>query len=158
MNFQRFSQSEFDQYLPGAIEHLGNEVSKARDLTKEQGNELAKTSFRNLFPNLKVESEDQYVGYLVEDGTKIGVMHFGVRRDHRNPYIYLWDIEVSSDHRGKGYGKTAMLLLEEETKSLGIGKISLNVFGHNIAARSLYEKLGYQPASITMSKKLSVPR
>ena len=42
---------------------------------------------------------------------------------------------------------------EEIAKEMGISKSSLNVFGFNVAARNLYEKMGYQISSIAMSKE-----
>ena len=37
---------------------------------------------------------------------------------------------------------------------MGIGKVSLHVFGYNHAARALYEKMGYQITGIGMTKTL----
>jgi ribosomal protein S18 acetylase RimI-like enzyme len=49
-----------------------------------------------------------------------------------------------------------MLALEARVISMGLDVISLHVFGHNRAARSLYEKLGYETTNVYMSKKLSI--
>jgi RimJ/RimL family protein N-acetyltransferase len=48
----------------------------------------------------------------------------------------------------------AMTKLEGEAKRLGLDRIGLHVFGHNSAARPLYEKLGYVPTNINMVKHL----
>ena len=48
-----------------------------------------------------------------------------------------------------------MLLLEDEARSLGLTRISLNVFGGNEVARSLYRSLGYAEKAVAMSKELS---
>ena len=37
---------------------------------------------------------------------------------------------------------------------MGLAAISLHVFGHNTAARALYEKLGFVTKSVLMSKAL----
>ena len=37
---------------------------------------------------------------------------------------------------------------------MGLHKMGLHVFGHNLAARALYEKLGYVPVNINMEKQL----
>jgi ribosomal protein S18 acetylase RimI-like enzyme len=155
MHFKKFSQLDFDQYLPQALEHLGNEIAKARGVNTERALEIAKGSFESLFPQYIVDNQDQHIGHLVDNDSNIGIMHFGLKRDQSNPYIYLWDLEVFPPHRGNGYGKCAMEVLEQEAIRLGIQKISLNVFGHNIVARRLYEKMNYHPASLVMSKTLT---
>jgi len=50
-----------------------------------------------------------------------------------------------------------MQALEERVRHLGLSTISLHVFGHNHAARALYEKLGYVTTNVMMSKTLTLP-
>ncbi len=47
-----------------------------------------------------------------------------------------------------------MIRLEVEARRLNLEAIRLHVFGHNTAARPLYEKLGYEPTNINMFKSL----
>ena len=47
-----------------------------------------------------------------------------------------------------------MELLEEEVAALGLGRIELNVFGHNDVARGLYEDMGYVEMSRQLFKEL----
>jgi ribosomal protein S18 acetylase RimI-like enzyme len=61
---------------------------------------------------------------------------------------------VEENQRGKGYGKQAMLMIEEKARELGLNSIGLHVFGSNKVARSLYEAVGYEVTSVNMSKKL----
>jgi ribosomal protein S18 acetylase RimI-like enzyme len=48
-----------------------------------------------------------------------------------------------------------MRAAEDEARRLGVDTIRLHVFGHNTRARPLYDKLGYEPTNIMMSKTLS---
>lgn len=148
------TQIEFEEYLDTAVGHLADEISKARDLPKEDGMKAALTSFKSLFPENQVLSTDQYVYHLVADGEKVGIIHFGIKRDKKMPYVYLWDIAVDSKHRGKGFGQKAMETLDTHVKQLGIKSIRLNVFGHNTTAVKLYEKIGYRPESMALVKHL----
>ena len=56
--------------------------------------------------------------------------------------------------RGKGYGKQAMLLIEEQASELGLKSLGLHVFAVNTVARNLYESVGYEASSLNMTKKL----
>lgn len=48
-----------------------------------------------------------------------------------------------------------MRAMEEELRQIGITKISLNVFAHNAVAARMYSKIGYEPISTKMIKKIS---
>ena len=68
--------------------------------------------------------------------------------------MFIYDMAVDEAHRGKGYGRAAMGLAEEEARLRGIGRIELNVFGGNDVARGLYLSLGYVETSVQMAKDL----
>jgi len=45
--------------------------------------------------------------------------------------------------------------MEETVAAQGARRVRLNVFGHNTAARALYDRLGYEVASTFMTKRLA---
>ena len=64
---------------------------------------------------------------------------------HRSPGVsWVYDVETHPGHRGKGYGRAAMLLAEQATLAAGDTHLALNVFGHNAVAISMYEAMGYR--------------
>ncbi len=71
------------------------------------------------------------------------------------PIGFLYDIEIEGRFRGRGLGREAMLLVEQEARRRGFVEIRLNVFGGNETARSLYRSLGYAEFAIGMRKRLS---
>ncbi len=149
------SQAEFASYRTEGLRELAQALSDARDLSKEDALEAAVKSFESLFPGGRVESPDQYLSYLYDGETRVGALLFGIRRDRTLPYVYLWDIKIDPTHRGKGYGCAALQLLEDETRRLGLKEIRLNVFGSNQPARALYDKAGYRPESLVLTKSLT---
>lgn len=46
--------------------------------------------------------------------------------------------------RGKGYGKSAFLKLQDDAKKKGFSKMVLNVFKHNTVAYSMYQNCGFK--------------
>ena len=56
--------------------------------------------------------------------------------------------------RGRGFGREALRLVEEQARSRGMTRIDLNVFGGNAVARSLYASEGYAESSVHMRKPL----
>lgn len=70
------------------------------------------------------------------------------------PEAFVWEIMIEPSYIGEGYGWQAMMALEEEVQALGISRISLKVFAHNIPAQNLYVSLGYKKISNQMLKCL----
>ncbi len=148
------TQSEYDDYYPTSVRHLAGEMAKARGVTSDEMMDAAKKSFETLLPAGNINVPDQYLYNILTDEQKIGVLWFGIKRNQPVPEVFIWDIIIESESRGKGYGKLAMSALEEKVKCLGISRIALNVFGHNKTARKLYESLGYETVSSTMMKTI----
>ncbi len=67
---------------------------------------------------------------------------------------FIYNIVVDESFRGRGYGREAMQLAEEEAKRRGLHALALNVFGHNRIAWDLYLSLGYRETSVRMKKDL----
>ena len=75
------------------------------------------------------------------------------KRVVRSAFIY--DRNIREDLRGRGYGRKVMERVEEQAQEMGIDTVGLHVFGYNHAARTLYEKMGYQITGIGMTKTLA---
>ncbi|WP_081829215.1 N-acetyltransferase [Geomicrobium sp. JCM 19037] len=67
---------------------------------------------------------------------------------------FIYDISLSPEHQGKGWGKQTMQEVERLATKMGISRLGLQVFGHNDVARRLYEKLDYEETNIIMKKDI----
>lgn len=89
--------------------------------------------------------------WAVEAGGRVvGSVFLGLR----DGGAWLYDITIEEAERGNGYGRAAMLALEEEARRLGHRSLGLNVWGGNEVARGLYRSLGFAETSVTMRKEL----
>ncbi|HSO28244.1 MAG TPA: GNAT family N-acetyltransferase, partial [Anaerolineales bacterium] len=70
------------------------------------------------------------------------------------PTAFIYDFVIDEAYRRRGYGRLALLALEDKAREMGIDQIALHVFGHNHAARALYESVGYQVTNLQMAKAL----
>ena len=102
-----------------------------------------------------LDTPDQYL-YAIYSGQEqhVGYLWFGPLDEGGRAFAVLYDIVIFDPYRRRGYGLEALQVLEQRVKSRGLGEIRLRVFGHNQAARGLYEKLGYVATNITMAKPL----
>jgi len=93
---------------------------------------------------------DVWIWAVEADGRRVGTVFLGRRGED----LWLYDITIDVVERGKGYGRGAMLALEEEVRNLGHESVTLNVWGGNAIARGLYRSLGYIEESVHMRKRL----
>jgi GNAT superfamily N-acetyltransferase len=127
-------------YAREMIEHGGFPETEAREKARDDFATHLGTAGRGVFA-LEDDSNGARVGHLwlTERRGALGIL----------------DVYVEERLRGRGYGRAAMLLAEDEARRRGFESINLNVFAGNAIARSLYASLGYQERSVYMSKSLS---
>jgi ribosomal protein S18 acetylase RimI-like enzyme len=94
--------------------------------------------------------------YAVEDGegTRVGWLWLGEPFDGEAESLWVYDIEIDPEHRGRGLGRDTMLLAEEEARLRGRRRIKLNVFARNTVARALYRSLGFEEMAVQMAKEV----
>ncbi|MEK5240129.1 GNAT family N-acetyltransferase [Paenibacillus sp. FSL L8-0470] len=90
----------------------------------------------------------------IESNTQAGYIWFNVTEARTGREAFIYDIYIFEPYQGKGYGKQALLALDESAREMGVSKIGLHVFGQNNRAFELYKKMGYLVTDITMSKTL----
>ena len=91
-----------------------------------------------------------HVWAVEAEGRKVGTVFLGLRGGE----AWLYEITIDAGERGRGYGRAAMLALEEEARSLGHDRLAFNVWGGNEVARKLYRSLGYAEQAVHMHKDL----
>jgi len=144
-------QEDFDPYLERGIREYADDHVRNGNWPAEEALERSKKEFEQLLPE-GVNSTDQFLYAIVDetDGNKLGLLWVELK-DHK---AFIYDFIIDEAFRGKGYGKQALLALDEKLKSMAVQSIDLHVFGDNITAQELYKKMGYQIAGIRMKKVL----
>lgn len=129
------------RYLSGLVEHAGMPPEAAAAKVERDVGSVFRSGFAT--PHTWI--------WVVEDGGRpVGTVFVGLR----DGGAWLYDIAVDEADRGRGYGRAAMLALEDEVRSLGYATIGLNVWGGNEVARGLYRSLGWAEESVSMRKRL----
>jgi ribosomal protein S18 acetylase RimI-like enzyme len=90
-----------------------------------------------------------------EDGERVGHLWVGERQLQERRVLWIWDVFVDEQHRGRGLGRRAMELAEDEARRRGLDRVELNVFGGNEIARRLYRSLDYDEVALMMGKKIT---
>ncbi|MDG9718237.1 GNAT family N-acetyltransferase [Streptomyces sp. DH24] len=95
-------------------------------------------------------TEHMLFSVLEHEGTAVGTLWLALRSDH----AFVYDVEADAAHRGKGHGRSLLLLAEAQAIEGGRRTIGLNVFAGNTPAERLYESLGYETTRYAMYKPL----
>lgn len=145
---------EFAAWLPQMSDSYAQAMVDDGGMTPEAAREKSVADIGHLFPDAR-PSADQFVFVLEADGERVGELWLAEREDmSRRPCFFVYDVHVDEAHQGRGYGRAAMLLAEDEARRRSLGRVALNVFGRNEVARRLYRSLGYEENAVAMSKTL----
>jgi ribosomal protein S18 acetylase RimI-like enzyme len=147
--------AQFEKWKPGNIADYAEEHVIDGKWTAEEAPRLAQEEFERLLPQgISTPGHRFFSIVRAPDRKAVGMLWIEVESAPRRA-SFIFNIEIFKPFRRRGYATQAMTLLEEEARRLGIESIGLHVFGHNPAARSLYEKLGYVATNIQMRKRLA---
>lgn len=145
--------------LPAFIAHTRaayeHELVTQAGLTPERAATKTETDWPRLFPDGRVTPGSELFVLEDETGERVGDLWIGEREDDGGAKVlYVYSIEIAPELRGRGLGREAMLLFEDEARARGLAGASLTVLGGNEIARALYRSLGYTERAVFMSKDL----
>lgn len=138
VELRRMTEQEFATFSGVLVDQYATDVATSSGLTLEEA---------------RARSEEQVAG-LIPLGLDSPAMEFFTAWHGKRPVGRLWlfsgdsmafvyDVEVRAEERRKGYGASIMSAAARWSREHGHPSIGLNVFAHNPAARSLYDRLGY---------------
>ncbi|WP_415948623.1 GNAT family N-acetyltransferase [Streptomyces sp. KLOTTS4A1] len=120
-----------------------------RGLTPEQARARSESVHARLLPE-GLGTPDVWITCVLDGDEVAGtVWSAGVETGR-----YVHWVQVGEAFRGRGHGRSLMLLAEQEARAAGAERIALNVCADNAPALRLYESLGYRPTSYSMYKPL----
>jgi len=149
------TEAEYLAYLDNLHTGYADEQVKAGSWPADQALELAKAEIKEMLPDgLSTKNNHLYSLYTQDEPSPVGVLWILIRERNQQKEAFIADIVIYDAYRRRGYGAQALKALEEAVKGMDIHRIRLQVFGHNHAARDLYEKCGYEAVNIYMEKRL----
>jgi len=149
------TQPEFDKFLEHDIREYAQERTQAGFWSEAEALTRSRKEHKALLPDgLKSRYHHLYTIRESAHNEDVGVLWLKTDFDTSRATGFIFDLEIHEPHRRKGYARQAMQELENVARGMGLRQIGLHVFFHNQAARSLYEQLGYQTASMNMLKDI----
>ena len=136
-------ETEFMLYEPGEREARTKDLSRLTEVIRAavDGGDLLLAA---------VTEEDEIVGYIWAERGKLN-------RVRHTAYIV---VGIRRAYRGQGIGTELFRRLDAWARESGVVRLELTVERMNIAARSLYEKAGFQvegvrPGSMLVNERLT---
>ncbi len=100
---------------------------------------------------------EAYVATREDPGTPLGLLvikpDFDYFTDHPRAYVEI--LVVSEEAEGRGVGRALMAHAELWGREHGCHEVVLDVFANNPSAIAFYERLGFAPDLLRMSKSLA---
>ncbi|MFF3754292.1 GNAT family N-acetyltransferase [Streptomyces sp. NPDC002018] len=147
------TEAEYGAWEARAVENYARSWID-RGTPPDQAYAKAAASHRDLLPEgPATPGAELYV--LVHEGRRVGHVWVAPREVRPGrPGSYVYDVAVTEDQRGKGYGRALMLLAERIALEAGSTLLGLHVFTGNTPAIGLYTSLGYRTTHLNFFKQL----
>ena len=149
-------KDEVPEIIRLAEKELPDELNEEE---RSQLEEVRKALALRLHELLTHRGNEFYVAEVEGSPGMAGYVWFGISQ---RPFSglkvgWIFDVQVLPAHRGKGIGEALMRHALEVSRKRGFGETGLMVRANNRTAFSLYEKLGFQPEHILMTKRDAGP-
>jgi len=154
VSIRPMNESEFQAFLAQDIRDYAAEKVKSGNWTPDEALHRSREAHDRLLPD-GLTTHNQHLFIIELDTQPVGRVWLSSDPEAAGGAGFIYDLFVAQPFRRKGVARQAMLLLEEHALGLGLKSLALHVFGHNVAARALYEDLGYAITNVNMAKELS---
>ena len=153
----RFFQEQDKESILSCIVEFQN-FEKKLQVDRLSGDQISNIYFNYLLDQVKTncgqflvaENEGKIVGYAcfwIENNFGNGCLSI-------SSHVRLSDIFVFETSRGKGFGKMLLNKIEDYARQKGQKRILLNVLSNNIDTIAMYNKVGYKPYELIMTKDI----
>jgi ribosomal protein S18 acetylase RimI-like enzyme len=153
LRLRPMTAAEFDAWLPLQVAGYAALIVSSGAMPAAAAQQKAEADTARMFPR-GYGSPGQLLFRVMAGGSAAGWLWLSVPGPDDPLMAWVYDIEIDPALRGRGIGRAAMVLAEDEARSRGMTSLGLNVHGQNMIARSLYESLGYEVTALQMKKPL----
>jgi ribosomal protein S18 acetylase RimI-like enzyme len=149
-------EASFREYRKYLIRGYAADKARAGVWSADEAEDRSEKEVDGLLPEGTATRDHYLYSVRNESGpAEVGILWISTRDSGAGRSLWIYDIMVHERFRRRGYASRILELVEDKARELGAGKVEFHVFGHNLGARALYEKLGYTATSIVMAKPVN---
>ena len=109
------------------------------------GKPLSAEARANLIPGLiKHGGARVYLAFEENEPVGLALCFVGFSSFRAKPLVNIHDIAVSPQARGRGIGRQLLNAVEQDARTLGCCKVTLEVRSDNVRAQSAYRRVGFK--------------
>ena len=146
------TEAEYTAWLAAVIPEYAADKVASGQWAQAVSIEKSTQEYTELLPQGQATPDNHLYTILDAESAAVGVLWFAVTTQFEARIAYVFDISVWPERQRQGHALRALRALEDEARTLGLAGIALHVFGHNTAARALYDKLGFQVTNLNLFK------
>jgi ribosomal protein S18 acetylase RimI-like enzyme len=153
VRLEPMTREQYDAFRLTGEDEYAESIRDSGSLPEAEARERAAADYARLLPD-GMDSEGHRFWTAYDGDEAVGLLWLRLKDTSVGVTAFGFDFSVRQDLRRRGYGRALLQAAEEECRRLGVVTVGLNVFGHNLAAQSLYEQMGFEVTSIQMSRRL----
>ncbi|MFF6806504.1 GNAT family N-acetyltransferase [Streptomyces sp. NPDC012616] len=142
------TEAEYDTWQRHAVAEYARDWQE-RGVPEDEALAKARNDHERELPQGRATPNMRF-SVLEHEGVPVGRLWLAIVGDK----AFVFDVEADQAFRGRGHGRSLMLLAETQAAEAGKRVLGLNVFAGNTPAERLYESLGYVPVAYSMYKAL----
>jgi ribosomal protein S18 acetylase RimI-like enzyme len=152
IRFARMSRAEFVAFEVRSIRAYAAFQVAGRLWTRRGAAARAAKAIRELLPH-GLETPGHHCWTIRDRATEapVGWLWCAESDASGQRELYIFDVEIVAEFRGRGYGRATLRALETWARRRRIAFIRLRVHAHNTVARALYEKAGYTISDLILA-------
>ena len=156
IKLQPITESEYPAWFERSVADYAKDKIQAKQWGEEGAIERARKDTER-FLQEGISTPNHSINHIVDINSdeKVGSLWWCKTERFGRKIAYIFDVYIEEQHRRKGYATSTLKHLEWVAIQENMDACSLHVFAFNKGAHKLYEKLGYEPTSITMTRELA---
>ena len=137
-------QEDFEIFLERGIREYAADHVRNGNWLADGSLERSKREFEQLLPE-GIHSKNQFLFTIMDEtgDDKIGTLWVQVK----NQKAFIYDFIIEESLRGKGYGKQALMALDEKLKSMNVESVGLHET--TLLRRNCIRKWGFKSQALT---------
>jgi ribosomal protein S18 acetylase RimI-like enzyme len=144
--------AQFDAFICESVPAYADDKVAAGQWPRSEALARSQAEFDQLLPQGLATQDNLLYAITDAGGAQVGLLWVAVQERAGQRIAYVYDVSVRPEHQRQGHASRAFAALDEVVRELGLAGVALHVFGHNTAARALYERLGFRATNINLFK------